>query len=52
LFWRQLNSNATCISAGSLDAPTGIKLDQHIFAADKGDYYTLDDDLPQAAAWP
>jgi hypothetical protein len=51
LFWRQLDSNATCISAGSLDTPTGIKLDQHIFVADRGDYYTLDDHLPKAAAW-
>lgn len=35
------------ISAGSLDKPTGVELSVHIFVAEKGDYYTLDDGLPQ-----
>lgn len=36
------------ICAGSLDAPTGIALSEHVHTASKGDYYTLDDDLPKA----
>jgi hypothetical protein len=47
LFWRELADEAICITAGTLDTPTGIALDQHIFTADKGDYYTLDDDFPK-----
>jgi hypothetical protein len=29
------------ISAGSLDRPTGLKVKEHIFLAQKGDYYQL-----------
>jgi hypothetical protein len=36
---------------GSLDLPTGIKADAHIFVAAASDYYTIDDGLPQHADW-
>ena len=36
------------IFAGSLDKPTGLKMAGHIFCADKGDYYEIDDALPQS----
>jgi hypothetical protein len=49
LFWRELAGDDICITAGTLDTPTGIMLDNHIFVADKGDYYTLNDDLPKLA---
>ncbi len=32
---------------GAFNAPTGLKGDCHIFVEDKGDYYTIDDALPQ-----
>jgi len=51
LFWRQFDSDMTSITAGTLDTPTGIALEKHIFVADKSDYYDLDDDLPQLQAW-
>lgn len=35
------------VSAGSLDAPTHVRLALHIFVADKGDYYEIADGLPQ-----
>ena len=36
------------ISAGSLDAPTGVVLEKHIFVAEEeGDYYPIADGLPQ-----
>jgi hypothetical protein len=35
------------IAAGSLDQPTGLALAQHIFVADKGDYYEIVDELPR-----
>ncbi len=39
------------IEAGAIDGPTGGRLDSHIFVADKGDYYEIDDGLPQFAGW-
>ncbi len=35
------------VEAGVIDNPTGGHLVRHYFAADKGDYYDLDDGLPQ-----
>jgi len=46
LFWRSVGSDNTSILAGCLDAPTGLTLTHHIYAADKGDYYELDDGKP------
>lgn len=37
----------TAVSMGAFDAPTGTRLAQHIFVAEKGDYYEIDDDLPK-----
>jgi hypothetical protein len=51
LFWRQFDSDTTSITAGTLDTPTGIAMEQHIFVADKSDYYALHDGLPKLAAW-
>lgn len=36
------------IFAGTLDSPTGLSVTGHIFCADKGDYYEIPADLPQA----
>ncbi len=49
LFWDGAGVNLS-IFAGTLDGSTGIKMAGHIFCADKGDYYELDDDLPKADA--
>lgn len=38
------------IGAGALDAPTHARLSEHIFVADKGDYYDIDDGLLQKRA--
>ena len=46
LFWDGPGTHLS-IFAGSLDRPTGLKMAGHIFVADKGDYYALDDGLPQ-----
>jgi hypothetical protein len=51
LFWRPQGEERTAITAGTLDSPTGIKLKEHIFVADKGDYYSIDDALPHKAGW-
>ncbi|HEY1314569.1 MAG TPA: GFA family protein [Steroidobacteraceae bacterium] len=51
LFWRQNGSPTTSITAGSLDTPTQLAIEQHIFVADKSDYYSITDGLPQKLHW-
>lgn len=54
LFWRQLPPNVESISitAGTLDGPvTGLSIREHIFVADKLDYYELEDGVPQRPGW-
>ena len=47
LFWKSNGSDQISVMAGVLDgAAGGIKLDRHIFVADKGDYYEITDDVP------
>ena len=47
LFWKAHDEDAISFALGALDAPTGLKLESHIFVADKGDYYQIGDGLPQ-----
>jgi hypothetical protein len=47
LFWEPAGSQRVSIFMGCLDEPTGIRLADHIFVAEKGDYYDIDDGLPQ-----
>ncbi|WP_325168741.1 GFA family protein [Paracoccus caeni] len=49
LFWRPFGREAVAVSAGAIDAPTGLRLSGHIHTADKGDYYEIADGLPQFA---
>ncbi|MEM9231434.1 MAG: GFA family protein [Pseudomonadota bacterium] len=49
LFWEGEMSDRVSIHAGAFDGPTGLRLAGHIFVADKGDYYTIEGDVPQAA---
>jgi hypothetical protein len=49
LFWRADSRDYVSIAAGSIDGPTGLTIVQHIHTADKGDYYALDDGVPQSA---
>lgn len=49
VFWWLDGRPAPMVSAGILDAPTGVVIEKHIFVSEKGDYYQIDDDLPQAA---
>jgi len=48
LFWDGGDADLS-IFAGTLNGPTGLRTSGHIYCADKGDYYTLTDGLPQ---WP
>lgn len=50
LFWNPEIEGYEYISVamGLFDGPTGSRLSKHIFVGDKGDYYDLDDGLPQS----
>ncbi|WP_373355031.1 GFA family protein [Pseudoroseicyclus sp. CXY001] len=48
LFWEEAGNPEISVSAGALEAPTGLTLTRHIFTADKGDYYEIDDGVPQS----
>ncbi len=37
----------TGVALGALDGTTGLRLKRHIFTADKGDYYDIEDNVPQ-----
>lgn len=49
LFWKHNELDSISVMAGAFDEPTGLRAECHIFVADKGDYYTIDDGLPQHA---
>src|SRR5882757_548944 len=48
LFWDGKDHDYISIAAGSLDLPTRVHLAQHIFTAEKGDYYVIEDGVPQS----
>jgi hypothetical protein len=47
LFWKHDALAETSVLAGAFDRPSGLAGEVHIFVAEKGDYYTIDDGLPQ-----
>ncbi len=47
LFWQGLDKPYIAIMAGTLDQPTQLQSIAHIFVDDAGDYYSLEDGLPQ-----
>ncbi|MEO8530107.1 MAG: GFA family protein [Deltaproteobacteria bacterium] len=47
LFFDPLSHDWIAINMGAFDTSTGTRLAQHIFVANKGDYYEITDGLPQ-----
>ena len=47
VFWKAHDEDTISFSLGVLEDPTGLRLERHIFVADKGDYYDIADGLPQ-----
>ncbi len=47
LFWKHNEEAEVSVMAGAFDQPSGLKGESHIFVVDKGDYYDIDDGLPQ-----
>jgi hypothetical protein len=50
LFWQADGSPDISIMAGAFDQPLGLKITQHIYCADKGDFYDIPED--QAPRFP
>jgi hypothetical protein len=46
LFWYEDDAPNISISAGALEAPTGLHIVANIMVQDKSDYYELDPDVP------
>jgi hypothetical protein len=49
--WFRSAAGEFSVEAGSVTGPTGGRLAEHIFVASKGDYYGIDDGLPQSGRW-
>ncbi|HXZ60670.1 MAG TPA: GFA family protein [Steroidobacteraceae bacterium] len=49
LFWQAHGRDYISIAAGTLDGATGLSSACHIHVADKGDYYSIGDGVPQRA---
>jgi len=47
LFWKVDALDTTCVVAGSLENPTGLKTTGHVFIEDKADFYEITDEHPQ-----
>ena len=47
LLWKRQGADHISIQAGTLDKPTHLQGGCHIYCADKGDFYEIDDGLPQ-----
>ncbi|MEQ9261167.1 MAG: GFA family protein [Roseovarius sp.] len=47
LFWAAHDEDTMSFALGALDEPTGLRLEKHIFTADKGDYYDIADGVEQ-----
>jgi hypothetical protein len=41
LFWHKNNSEQMNVSAGSIDGPTDLLTERHIYLDDAGDYYQI-----------
>ncbi len=51
LFWSMDGRPDISIAAGSIDGPTGLRTEGHIFCASKGDYYAIPDEGYRRDEW-
>lgn len=52
LFWRPEHGRHISIMAGTLDTPTGLEAEEHIFVTNAADYYKIADGLPCFDTYP
>lgn len=48
LFFEEVGGERISIAAGSLDNQQGLRVAAHLFTAEAGDYYALNDGVPQS----
>ena len=46
MFWKPDAEDRMSIASGVFDGPLGVKTAQHIYCADKGDYYEIEAGVP------
>ena len=46
LFWQPTGGQTISVAAGALDGSTGLAIMEQWFTQDRGDYYTLDPNIP------
>ncbi len=51
LFWKGEGRDYISVAAGSIDGTTNLKIEGHIYCADKGDYYEILDGEFKKAQW-
>lgn len=51
LFYKHDDKDYIAVAAGCLDRPTGLKLVEEVFASEKGDYYSLSENIPHHDQW-
>ncbi len=51
MFWEAARRGTVSIMAGTLNTPTRLTASGHIFVESAGDYYDLDDGLPQSLSY-
>ena len=47
LFWKSDDSPYLSVLVGSIDGDSNLEMSEHIFVESKGDYYQLEDNIPQ-----
>ena len=52
MFWDAHSFDTVSILAGSIDDTQGLAVKGHIFVSEKGDYYEINDGLPQYETYP
>ena len=51
LFWQMDGRSEISITAGTIDGPTGVTTEGHIFCASKGDYYVIPEEGYRHEQW-
>jgi hypothetical protein len=51
LFWSHDGGPNISITAGTIDGPTGVTTEGHIFCASKGDYYVIPEEGYRREGW-
>jgi hypothetical protein len=51
LFWSRDGGPDISITAGSIDGPTGVTTEGHIFCGSKGDYYVIPEEGYRRQGW-